>query len=279
VIGGGAEAECVVGGRLHLRVLGPGISRKLLSWSSIVVPWGGGRGRGRVMSQARLMTSSLLFGRTRLHPLLFSAFIFHTPVVASFPHTRWPPLARAKVSPAISISISVSTLAKTLPAQSPLLTAYLVAYNTLSLLAWSYVLYTTVQFITTPHVVPPVSSSSATGALSATGKAKEFIGGLGSRWFGFPPVQTSPVTASAPRHAGITIPSKLAVLLSGSYAYKNLGPAVVWTQTGALLEVVHAALGMVKSSPVTVGMQVASRIWMVWGVVEQREEVSSTSAS
>lgn len=110
--------------------------------------------------------------------------------------------------------------------------------------------------------------------MSATGKAKEFIGGLGSRWFGFPPVHTSPITSTAPRSSSITLPAKLSLLLSGSYAYKSLGPAVVWTQTGALLEVVHAALGMVKSSPVTVAMQVASRIWMVWGVVEQREEVS-----
>lgn len=56
--------------------------------------------------------------------------------------------------------------------------------------------------------------------------------------------------------------------------YKDLGPWVVLTQTGALLEVVHAALGWVRSSPVTVGMQVASRIWIVWGIVETRTEVS-----
>lgn len=80
----------------------------------------GEEGRGRVMSQARLMTSSLLFGRTRLLPLLFSAFILHLPpCFTSFPHTRWQPLARAKVSPAISISISVSICAKNPPSAIP----------------------------------------------------------------------------------------------------------------------------------------------------------------
>lgn len=166
------------------------------------------------------------------------------------------------------------------PTANPLTTAYLVTYNTLSLLAWSYVLYTTLQFIFSgPHPVPSVSSSSATGALTATGKAREFLQGLNERWFGFPPIHNGPITSTAPKASSVTLPSKVSALLGGSYGYHNLGPAVVWTQTGALLEVVHAALGIVKSSPVTVAMQVASRIWMVWGVVEQREEVSPVRGS
>lgn len=62
---------------------------------------------------------------------------------------------------------------------------------------------------------------------------------------------------------------------SNGYDYQNLGSWVIYTQTFAILEVVHAALGWVRSSPLTVGMQVASRIWMTWGVLATRPEVSS----
>lgn len=70
--------------------------------------------------------------------------------------------------------------------------------------------------------------------------------------------------------------AQLKTKLGGSYVYRDLGPWVVLTQTGALLEVFHAMFGLVRSSPVTVGMQVASRLFMVWGIVEARPEVRST---
>jgi very-long-chain (3R)-3-hydroxyacyl-CoA dehydratase len=62
--------------------------------------------------------------------------------------------------------------------------------------------------------------------------------------------------------------------LKGSYyqkdiaEYANLGWWVKWTQTLAILEVVHSALGLVKSPVGTVAAQVASRLWAIWGVVE-----------
>lgn len=63
--------------------------------------------------------------------------------------------------------------------------------------------------------------------------------------------------------------------LRSGYDYHHLGSWVIWTQTGALLEVVHAALGWVRSSPITVAMQVASRIWLVWGVLARQPETHS----
>lgn len=69
--------------------------------------------------------------------------------------------------------------------------------------------------------------------------------------------------------------SGLIAHLSHGYDYKHLGTWVIWTQTGALLEVAHAALGWVRSSPVTVAMQVASRIWLVWGVLARQPETHS----
>lgn len=48
------------------------------------------------------------------------------------------------------------------------------------------------------------------------------------------------------------------------------------TQTVALLEVVHAAIGLVRASPVTTAMQVASRIMLVWGVLTPYPEIVAT---
>jgi len=49
------------------------------------------------------------------------------------------------------------------------------------------------------------------------------------------------------------------------------------TQTIALLEVAHAALGLVRASPVTTAMQVASRIMLVWGILTPFPEIVMTS--
>lgn len=43
-------------------------------------------------------------------------------------------------------------------------------------------------------------------------------------------------------------------------------------QTLALLEIVHAATGLVRSNPVLTGFQVFSRIFMVWGIIYVVEE-------
>lgn len=66
---------------------------------------------------------------------------------------------------------------------------------------------------------------------------------------------------------------QLADRLSGSYDYHNLGWCTKWTQTLAVLEAVHAALGWVRSPLGTVASQVASRLWTVWGVVEAAPEI------
>ncbi|KAJ3187792.1 hypothetical protein HDU85_006185 [Gaertneriomyces sp. JEL0708] len=50
-------------------------------------------------------------------------------------------------------------------------------------------------------------------------------------------------------------------------AYVRCGQLVTWVQTAALLEILHAALGLVKSSPVTTAIQVCSRLLILWGVL------------
>lgn len=50
-----------------------------------------------------------------------------------------------------------------------------------------------------------------------------------------------------------------------------------WTQTIALLEVVHAVLGLVRASPITTAMQVASRILVVWVVLQLYPQIVATT--
>ncbi|KAB8295871.1 hypothetical protein EYC80_008692 [Monilinia laxa] len=49
--------------------------------------------------------------------------------------------------------------------------------------------------------------------------------------------------------------------------YPAVGQFLKWTQTIALLEVVHAAIGVVRAPISTTGMQVSSRLLLVWFIV------------
>jgi very-long-chain (3R)-3-hydroxyacyl-CoA dehydratase len=156
-------------------------------------------------------------------------------------------------------------------ANSGLLTTYLVLYNSLSLFCWGFVLFKTVSFIIHRPSIPHLNNTKVLPT-SASAKLSSFLS------LGATKLQET-VSRSHSTTAGVPVPSsgilsKAKTYLGGSYVYEDLGPWVVLTQTGALLEVVHALLGWVRSSAVTVGMQVASRIWMVWGIVEMRQEVS-----
>lgn len=50
--------------------------------------------------------------------------------------------------------------------------------------------------------------------------------------------------------------------------YAGVGDFAKWTQTIALLEIVHAAAGVVRAPILTTGMQVASRLLLVWPVID-----------
>lgn len=71
--------------------------------------------------------------------------------------------------------------------------------------------------------------------------------------------------------AGSSLPAPLSAAvnhLKGSYNYKSIGPITTVVQSFAVLEIIHAALGWVRSDVVTVAMQVSSRLWSIWGIVE-----------
>ncbi|PVH86779.1 PTPLA-domain-containing protein [Cadophora sp. DSE1049] len=60
----------------------------------------------------------------------------------------------------------------------------------------------------------------------------------------------------------------LVPLVGFGRVYPGVGRFCKWTQTLALLEVVHAAVGLVRAPIGTTAMQVASRLLLVWGVVD-----------
>lgn len=123
---------------------------------------------------------------------------------------------------------------------NPVLKAYLLAFNAVSAVAWARVLYLTLWFMLTPR---------SGGDQLSPGNYK--ILGHSAR-------------SSHPLH----YVAQLANHLTGAYNFHGLGEATKYTQTLAVMEVVHAALGWVRSPVGTVASQVASRLWAVWGVVE-----------
>lgn len=65
-------------------------------------------------------------------------------------------------------------------------------------------------------------------------------------------------------------------LVGPEFVAEGMGDFVTWVQTLAVLEVVHVAFGLVKSSLVTTAMQVASRLVLVWGVVQPFPAAAAT---
>ena len=55
--------------------------------------------------------------------------------------------------------------------------------------------------------------------------------------------------------------------------FEALFTLLKWTQTLALLEILHSATGLVRASPVTTAMQVASRLLVVWGVLNRYPQI------
>ncbi|XP_018937447.2 very-long-chain (3R)-3-hydroxyacyl-CoA dehydratase 2-like [Cyprinus carpio] len=68
-----------------------------------------------------------------------------------------------------------------------------------------------------------------------------------------------------------------AYLARGSYhgLYYSIEKPLKYFQTGALLEILHCAVGIVPSSVVLTGFQVMSRVFLTWAVTHSVREVQS----
>ncbi|TYJ56815.1 hypothetical protein B9479_002425 [Cryptococcus floricola] len=130
--------------------------------------------------------------------------------------------------------------------------AYLIFYNAVSTLLWGYLLVITLTFLLTPRSAPSVASPSFLSTLSTY---VPFLGG--------------------PKH--VQYIHKILNHLKGSYDFGNLGCWTKGIQSLAVLEIVHAALGLVRSPVGTVTSQVFSRVYTVWGVVEAVPQITHDS--
>lgn len=122
-------------------------------------------------------------------------------------------------------------------ATPPLVKAYLVLYNLLSACGWSYILYLTLTYLVTPSSPPPPSIT--------------------------PPAYIPPF-----------VPQALVPLYTRATTTSTaIGAPTLYVQSAALLEVLHVLLGFVRSPLGTTATQVASRLYLVWGIAPRFESV------
>jgi len=144
-------------------------------------------------------------------------------------------------------------------------TVYLIAYNLLSKCAWGYILYLAVQHLLALSPAP-VAKSSASATVSSI--VQTVLSYLPSALRG-----EAPLSEQAKAKVWDYVPASLLPYVTRAKTfYAVAGPEVALVQSFAILEVLHVILGLVPSPLVTTAMQVASRLWIVWGVVERFPE-------
>lgn len=143
----------------------------------------------------------------------------------------------------------------------PLVKYYLVAYNVLSTLGWA-----TVLIFTIIHVFDlDGASSSIPGSKpeTATSVLHRFVSS-------FAPTKYVKYITNASLEAQLH-PALIPLYRRSTTTYVRVGSLTAFVQSFALLEVVHVLLGWVRSPLQTTAMQVASRLFLVWGIVEPFE--------
>lgn len=141
------------------------------------------------------------------------------------------------------------------PAATPsFITYYLVVYNILSTIGWGYILVSTFIHLFDLDGADIMAPRTASSTISDILRSSGFISGSLEKWL---PTWLLPT------------------YLRSRSTFARIGPQTALVQTFALLEVVHALLGWVRSPLQTTAMQVASRLFLVWGITERFEIVCS----
>lgn len=139
--------------------------------------------------------------------------------------------------------------------QPILIRLYLIAFNLLSFFGWVLILSTLFK-----HLIAGPQTPSYPIALSSKLLAR------------FRPLRVF-FTSTYPN-----VPEPLGeALRRSSQVLMHIGALVAAVQSLAILEVVHAALGWVRSPVPTTAIQVASRLFLVWGVSERFEQASGSA--
>ncbi|KAK0461346.1 PTPLA-domain-containing protein [Desarmillaria tabescens] len=144
--------------------------------------------------------------------------------------------------------------------QSALVKYYLVTYNVLSTLGWSWILV-----LTLVHLFNLDGKSAAIQPTTASA---------------FSRILTSLPFVHAEKIYPSYVESRLPHFLQPVYrrattTYWRVGAVTAFVQSCAILEVVHVLLGWVRSPLSTTAMQVASRLYAIWGVTEPFQRVCS----
>ncbi|KAH6914156.1 protein tyrosine phosphatase [Coprinopsis sp. MPI-PUGE-AT-0042] len=136
---------------------------------------------------------------------------------------------------------------------------YLVLYNTLSAIGWGYVL--TLLIV---HLFNLDGRSNVKNTLPLVNILLSRIRSV---------VSFGGYAYSKTRHLQASLPTPLQPIFArATTAYSRIGELTTFVQSFALLEVVHALLGWVRSPVTTTTMQVASRLFLVWGITTQFPE-------
>lgn len=142
-----------------------------------------------------------------------------------------------------------------------LLRSYLISYNTLSAVGWSYVFVTIiVQLAGLTHL-----SQFASPTPTVKSTVMRFLRSIP---FLKPVLWGGDIESSLP-------PWLLPVFDRAKTSFTAVGWQTAVVQSCAVLEIFHSLLGWVRSPITTTAMQVASRLILVWGIVDRYESVSS----
>lgn len=134
------------------------------------------------------------------------------------------------------------------------LRVYLIAFNLVSFFGWVLILSTLVKHLAVGAQMPSYPIVFSSKVLARFRPLRVFL------------------TSTYP-----TVPEPFGELLRrASTSMMALGSLVAFVQSLAILEVVHAALGWVRSPVPTTAIQVASRLFMVWGVSEKFSAASGS---
>lgn len=139
------------------------------------------------------------------------------------------------------------------------------AYNVVSTLGWAYILALTLIHLFNldgaSDAIQPPHGHTASSVLS------RFVSS-----FSLPKIFRSTSSSFESRLP----PALQPVYRRSTTTYSRVGPQTAFVQSFAVLEVVHALLGWVRSPLQTTAMQVSSRLFLVWGIVEQFPEVGNS---
>ncbi|KAE8215242.1 hypothetical protein CF327_g1469 [Tilletia walkeri] len=136
---------------------------------------------------------------------------------------------------------------------SELIRFYLIAYNFASFFGWTLILFSLLKHLALGPQTPTIIHRFASFALRYVRPIRMlYLPTFAQNW---------PASVLLFFHRAAT-------------AQQNIGGLVGFVQTFAVLEIVHAALGWVRSPVPTTAIQVGSRLFSVWGVAERYASAS-----